>query len=42
MEHSLTSPRDGVVEAVRVAAGEQVEEGAILITLEEPDDAAAR
>jgi 3-methylcrotonyl-CoA carboxylase alpha subunit len=34
MEHSLTAPRDGTVAEVTVRAGEQVEEGALLITLE--------
>jgi 3-methylcrotonyl-CoA carboxylase alpha subunit len=34
MEHSLTAPRDGTVAEVAVRAGEQVEEGALLITLE--------
>jgi 3-methylcrotonyl-CoA carboxylase alpha subunit len=34
MEHSLTAPRDGTVAEVSVRAGEQVEEGTLLITLE--------
>ena len=34
MEHSLVAPRDGTVAEVAVRAGEQVEEGALLITLE--------
>ncbi|MHA1528320.1 MAG: acetyl/propionyl/methylcrotonyl-CoA carboxylase subunit alpha [Alphaproteobacteria bacterium] len=34
MEHSLTAPRDGTVAEVVVRAGEQVDEGALLITLE--------
>ena len=34
MEHSLAAPRDGTVAEVAVRAGEQVEEGALLITLE--------
>ena len=34
MEHSLTAPRDGTVAEITVRAGEQVEEGALLITLE--------
>ncbi len=37
MEHTLRSPRDGTVAEVLVAAGEQVAEGAVLITLE-PED----
>ncbi len=34
MEHSLTAPRDGRVAEVMVRAGDQVEEGALLISLE--------
>ncbi len=34
MEHSLTAPRDGTIAEVAVRAGEQVEEGALLIALE--------
>ena len=34
MEHTLTAPRDGVVGEVTANAGEQVEEGAILVTFE--------
>jgi 3-methylcrotonyl-CoA carboxylase alpha subunit len=33
MEHTVTAPADGVVEAVRFAIGDQVEEGAELITV---------
>ena len=33
MEHTVTAPADGIVEAVRFAAGELVEEGAELIAL---------
>jgi 3-methylcrotonyl-CoA carboxylase alpha subunit len=33
MEHTITAPADGVVAAVRFAAGELVEEGAELIAL---------
>ncbi|HMD63313.1 MAG TPA: acetyl/propionyl/methylcrotonyl-CoA carboxylase subunit alpha [Stellaceae bacterium] len=36
MEHTVTAPADGVVEAVRFAAGDIVEEGAELITLAAP------
>jgi acetyl/propionyl-CoA carboxylase alpha subunit len=35
MELSLTAPRDGKVASVSVAAGEQVNEGALLVELEE-------
>ena len=38
MEHSLTAPRDGTIAEVAVDAGDQVEEGALLITLEPADD----
>jgi len=34
MEHTIAAPRDGVVERVRYAAGDLVEEGAELITLD--------
>ena len=34
MEHTITAPADGVVKEVHFAAGEQVLEGAELITLE--------
>jgi 3-methylcrotonyl-CoA carboxylase alpha subunit len=34
MEHTITAPADGVVKEIRFAAGEQVLEGAELITLE--------
>ncbi len=37
MEHALTAPRDGIVAEVLVAAGAQVEDGALILTLE-PDD----
>ena len=39
MEISIQSPRDGAVEAVLVAAGDQVERGAVLIELAEEEDA---
>ncbi len=31
MEHTLTAPRDGVVEAVGAAAGDQIAEGTVLV-----------
>ncbi len=34
MEHTITAPADGVVKEIRFAAGEQVLEGAELVTLE--------
>jgi 3-methylcrotonyl-CoA carboxylase alpha subunit len=34
MEHAVTAPRDGIVEAVHFAAGDLVPEGAELLTLE--------
>ena len=39
MEHSLEAPFDGVVEAVSVAMGDQVEDGALLIALMPASDA---
>jgi 3-methylcrotonyl-CoA carboxylase alpha subunit len=36
MEHTVTAPVDGTVEAVRFAVGDLVEEGAELITLAAP------
>jgi len=35
MEHSLSAPRDGVVEFVGGSAGEQVAEGVVLVQLTE-------
>jgi len=35
MEHSLTAPRDGIVEAVGAEIGTQVPEGEILVALVE-------
>jgi 3-methylcrotonyl-CoA carboxylase alpha subunit len=32
MEHAIVAPEDGIVEAVLYAAGEQVAEGAPLVT----------
>jgi 3-methylcrotonyl-CoA carboxylase alpha subunit len=34
MEHTITAPADGVVREIHFAAGEQVVEGAELVTLE--------
>jgi 3-methylcrotonyl-CoA carboxylase alpha subunit len=31
MEHTVAAPADGIVEAVRFSAGDQVEEGAELV-----------
>lgn len=39
MEHTLTAARDGVVAEVLAQAGDQVEAGAALILLAEPDEA---
>ncbi|MGX9349930.1 acetyl/propionyl/methylcrotonyl-CoA carboxylase subunit alpha [Shimia sp. W99] len=41
MEHSLLAARDGVVAEVLASEGQQVEEGAALIRLEDEDEAAA-
>jgi 3-methylcrotonyl-CoA carboxylase alpha subunit len=40
MEHTLTAPRDGVVGEVLVAPGEQVQDGAVLVRMEEAGDKA--
>ena len=39
MEHTITAPADGTIEAVRYAVGDLVEEGAELIAFDEPDAA---
>ena len=36
MEHTITSPSDGIVTALNVAAGTQVERGAVLVELSDP------
>jgi geranyl-CoA carboxylase alpha subunit len=41
LEHALAAPRDGVIATLRVAAGQQVASGQLLVTLE-PAAAAAR
>ena len=38
MEHRLAAPRDGVVVDVLAAVGDQVTDGAVLVTLEPLDD----
>jgi len=38
MEHALLAPRDGTIEAVLVALGDQVEDGGLMIQLEQLDD----
>ena len=38
MEHHMTAPDDGVVAEVRVAVGDQVENGALLLVVETADD----
>jgi len=35
MEHALTAPRDGIVEAVHAKAGQQVADGDVLVMLVE-------
>ena len=35
MEHRITAPADGLVKAIRVAEGDQVANGAVLVMLEE-------
>jgi propionyl-CoA carboxylase alpha chain len=34
MEHPIRAPQDGVVVEIRVAAGDQVENGALLLVVE--------
>ena len=36
MEHSIGAPHDGVVAEVRVAEGEQVSEGHVVVVVHEP------
>ncbi|MDX6302901.1 MAG: propionyl-CoA carboxylase alpha chain [Nocardioidaceae bacterium] len=36
MEHTITSPGDGVISALNVAAGTQVERGAVLVEMSDP------
>ena len=40
MEHTLKAPRDGIIGEVLVAAGEQVQDGTVLLVLTEETDAA--
>jgi 3-methylcrotonyl-CoA carboxylase alpha subunit len=35
MEHRITAPRDGTVAGVHVNVGDQVENGQLMVTLEE-------
>ena len=39
MEHTLTAPRDGMIADLNVVAGGQVEDGTILISLEDSNKA---
>ena len=39
MEHHMAAPADGVVAEVRVATGQQVDNGALLLVFEATDDA---
>lgn len=41
MEHTLRAPRDGEIESVAAGAGDQVEAGAILVTLVPAEEASA-
>jgi propionyl-CoA carboxylase alpha chain len=36
MEHTVSSPSDGVVSDVRVEAGQQVDAGSVLAVVDEP------
>ena len=38
MEHHITAPFDGTVTELPIAVGDQVENGALLLTIEEPAD----
>ena len=38
MEHRITAPRDGKVENVHVAIGDQVEKEQLLVSLEEEEN----
>ena len=38
MEHRITAPRDGKVEKVHVAIGDQVEKEQLLVSLEEEEN----
>jgi len=38
MEHTLTAPRDGVIAEVNAKAGDQVEDGVLLVLLEAVDE----
>lgn len=40
MEHTLKAPRDGIIGEVLVEAGEQVQDGTVLLVLQEDGDAA--
>ena len=39
MEHHMAAPADGVVAEVRVAAGDQVDNGALLLVFESAEEA---
>ena len=39
MEHKLTAPRDGVVERIEVAEGDQVADGNLLLALQPQEEA---
>ena len=33
MEHTIRAPRDGTIESVHIEAGQQIQEGAMLVSL---------
>jgi biotin carboxyl carrier protein len=35
MEHRITAPRDGVIETIHVAVGDQVDNGQLLVSMAE-------
>jgi len=38
MEHRITAPMDGIITALHVATGDQVENGQLLVTLNHEDE----
>jgi 3-methylcrotonyl-CoA carboxylase alpha subunit len=40
MEHAITAPADGTIARIHYAPGEQVDEGAVLVSFEEEESSA--
>jgi len=38
MEHRITAPMDGIISELHVATGDQVENGQLLVTLNQEDE----